>query len=392
MTPQGLPPGFRFRPTDEELVNYYLKRKVNGQDIDLDIIPEVDLYKCEPWQLAEKSCLASRDPEWYFFGPRDRKYPNGVRTNGATRGGYWKSTGKDRRVTSQGRSIGMKKTLVYYKGRAPQGIRKDWVMHEYRLDDHECENETSIGLQCVQAMLVQWILNTIDSSLRKTISYFEETRPLWMVLQRRFDVGNGTRKQHLKSALAECKQSADMSIGDYFGKLQPLWDELSTYDPIPSCFCGYCIFYLGKKFQLKQDNDRLHEFLCGIHVERFGALRSSLLSQDLQPTLDRAYQAMLQEEQLQGKRTISLDRDEVMAMAVQYSPRGNPCSDSRSKGAHGGAAQPGHGSESALAVHTSTPGGSSASSVAGPGLSELEWGKLRSFVGKFDYWVRGSSI
>ncbi|XAR48281.1 hypothetical protein NMG60_11031042 [Bertholletia excelsa] len=145
MAPVGLPPGFRFHPTDEELVNYYLKRKIHGQEIELDIIPEVDLYKCEPWELAEKSFLPSRDPEWYFFGPRDRKYPNGFRTNRATRAGYWKSTGKDRRVTSQNRSIGMKKTLVYYRGRAPQGIRTDWVMHEYRLDDKDCEDIS--GLQ-----------------------------------------------------------------------------------------------------------------------------------------------------------------------------------------------------------------------------------------------------
>lgn len=52
MAPVGLPPGFRFHPTDEELVNYYLKRKIHGLEIELDIIPEVDLYKCEPWELA----------------------------------------------------------------------------------------------------------------------------------------------------------------------------------------------------------------------------------------------------------------------------------------------------------------------------------------------------
>ncbi|KAL6844927.1 hypothetical protein ACP4OV_025586 [Aristida adscensionis] len=145
MAPVGLPPGFRFHPTDEELVNYYLKRKIHGLKIELDIIPEVDLYKCEPWELADKSFLPSRDPEWYFFGPRDRKYPNGFRTNRATRAGYWKSTGKDRRVLHHGgRAIGMKKTLVYYRGRAPQGVRTDWVMHEYRLDDKDNDDTHSI--------------------------------------------------------------------------------------------------------------------------------------------------------------------------------------------------------------------------------------------------------
>ncbi|RRT72450.1 hypothetical protein B296_00025279 [Ensete ventricosum] len=142
MAPVTLPPGFRFHPTDEELVAYYLKRKINGYRFELEIIPEVDLYKCEPWDLPETYRIT-------FFSimicPRDRKYPNGSRTNRATRAGYWKATGKDRKVSSQGRAVGTKKTLVYYKGRAPRGSRTHWVMHEYRLD--EKESETASGLQ-----------------------------------------------------------------------------------------------------------------------------------------------------------------------------------------------------------------------------------------------------
>ncbi|KAG8635624.1 hypothetical protein MANES_16G049800v8 [Manihot esculenta] len=147
MAPMSLPPGFRFHPTDEELVAYYLDRKINGRTIELEIIPEVDLYKCEPWDLPDKSFLPSKDLEWYFYSPRDKKYPNGSRTNRATRAGYWKATGKDRPVHSQKRPVGMKKTLVYYRGRAPHGIRTNWVMHEYRLIDSLCGTSSSSRLK-----------------------------------------------------------------------------------------------------------------------------------------------------------------------------------------------------------------------------------------------------
>lgn len=139
-----LPPGFRFHPTDEELLSHYLRRKVCGRKLDFEAIAEVDLYKYEPWDLPEKSFLQTRDLEWYFFIPRDKKYPNGSRTNRATEKGYWKSTGKDRFIPSGSRNVGTKKTLVYYNGRAPKGERSNWVMHEYRLNDAECQRVNAL--------------------------------------------------------------------------------------------------------------------------------------------------------------------------------------------------------------------------------------------------------
>ncbi|XP_056686031.1 protein CUP-SHAPED COTYLEDON 3-like [Spinacia oleracea] len=156
----GLPPGFRFHPTDEELITFYLASKVfnttttttatNNTTTNLFLsnsdvqMVEVDLTRCEPWDLPERAKMGER--EWYLFSLRDRKYPSGLRTNRATETGYWKATGKDRQVYAGGITtaaggaggvlIGMKKTLVFYQGRAPRGVKTSWVMHEYRLDGH----------------------------------------------------------------------------------------------------------------------------------------------------------------------------------------------------------------------------------------------------------------
>ncbi|KAJ0578161.1 putative transcription factor NAM family [Helianthus annuus] len=127
-----LPPGFRFHPTDEELITHYLIKKVIDNNFSAKAIGEVDMNRIEPWQLPG---LAKMDgKEWYFFCVRDKKYPTGLRTNRATEAGYWKATGKDKEIVRGKALVGMKKTLVFYKGRAPKGEKTNWVIHEFRLE------------------------------------------------------------------------------------------------------------------------------------------------------------------------------------------------------------------------------------------------------------------
>ncbi|KAE8007855.1 hypothetical protein FH972_004417 [Carpinus fangiana] len=131
-------PGFRFHPTEEELVEFYLRRKVEGKRFNVELITFLDLYRYDPWELPALAAIGEK--EWFFYVPRDRKYRNGDRPNRVTTSGYWKATGADRMIRTENfRSIGLKKTLVFYSGKAPKGIRTSWIMNEYRLPHHETE-------------------------------------------------------------------------------------------------------------------------------------------------------------------------------------------------------------------------------------------------------------
>ncbi|CAL9051937.1 unnamed protein product [Musa banksii] len=121
-----LPPGFRFRPTDVELVNHYLEEKIAGRIKSADeVISEIDICKSEPWDLPGSSLIKSDDSERFFFSPKDQKYLTGNRSNRATKAGYWKATGKDRMIGSISRVPTIrgtkKKTLVFYQDCAPRG-------------------------------------------------------------------------------------------------------------------------------------------------------------------------------------------------------------------------------------------------------------------------------
>ncbi|KAL0399360.1 UNVERIFIED_CONTAM: NAC domain-containing protein JA2L [Sesamum radiatum] len=101
----SLPPGFRFYPTDEELLVQYLCRKVAGHHFSLQIIGDIDLYKFDPWDLP--------------------------------------TTGTDKIITTEGRKVGIKKALVFYVGKAPKGTKTNWIMHEYRLSEPPRKNGSS---------------------------------------------------------------------------------------------------------------------------------------------------------------------------------------------------------------------------------------------------------
>ncbi|PIN19302.1 hypothetical protein CDL12_08020 [Handroanthus impetiginosus] len=140
-----LPPGFRFEPTDEEIVFLYLARKTFSNPLPAVLIPDIDnILSFDPWELP-----GNLEEDRYFFSNKEDNNRSGT----GTRSGYWKSTGSVKRISCSKTTaiVGIRKSFVFYKvGKHENGrraVRTDWIMHEYyiALSENTANNDTTIN-------------------------------------------------------------------------------------------------------------------------------------------------------------------------------------------------------------------------------------------------------
>ncbi|XP_056698751.1 uncharacterized protein [Spinacia oleracea] len=129
--------------------------------------------------------------------------------------------------------------------------------------------------------------------LRSQIDDFDYANELWMHLKTRFCVVSGTRICHLKTSLGEYKQAVSESVTKYFGRLSKIWKEYVQYARVPECSCGVCKCNITS--QVGEIRDYLHYFLIGLDGY-YGTIRDQLLAQDPLPTVDVAYQTVINTE------------------------------------------------------------------------------------------------
>ncbi|RVW45537.1 Retrovirus-related Pol polyprotein from transposon RE2 [Vitis vinifera] len=169
----------------------------------------------------------------------------------------------------------------------------------------------------VNAMLVSWITNTIDPEVKSTLSKFHDAKRLWEHLKQRYAMVNGLRIQQLKTSIAKCEQSKSMSVTTYYGKLNVLWEELFKHEPLISCTCcSSCT--AASLHQARREQGKLHDFLMGLNTDLYAQLRTNILSQDPLPSLDRAYQLVIQDERVWLAKAVTEDKPaEVLGFAVR---------------------------------------------------------------------------
>ncbi|CAN1167568.1 NAC domain-containing protein 104 [Linum perenne] len=128
-----LPPGFRFYPTDEELVVHFLHRKTTVLPYHPDIIPDLHLYRYDPWELQGKALEEGR--QWYYYSRSSQ--------NRVTQNGYWNPLGIDDPILNVSNMgvIGMKKLFMFFVG----DVKTNWIMEEYRLPHSDSDSPPCSG-------------------------------------------------------------------------------------------------------------------------------------------------------------------------------------------------------------------------------------------------------
>ena len=167
----------------------------------------------------------------------------------------------------------------------------------------------------INSMLVSWVFNTIEPTLRSTISYMENVKELWEEIKQRFSIGNGPRVQQLKSDLVNCKQEGQ-GIVVYYGRLKSLWDELNNYDSIPICTCTGCKCNITTQLEKKQEEERVHQFLMGLYEDGYETVRSNILSIEPLLNLNRVYAMIVQQERVRTMTRTKEERGNPMSFAV----------------------------------------------------------------------------
>jgi len=181
-----LPIGYRFHPTDEELVVHYLKRKVFSIPFPASVIPEFDVFQTDPWGLP-----GDLNEKRYFFS--SRKSVNENKSKRAAGSGYWKPIGKAKQILASGsnQAVGMRKALIFCEGKRSYGTKTRWVMHEYRLVDSETN---AYSTQVSEIEKEDWVIYCVlkrkkrnekrgaisQPSKRKKVQSLEVIRPSFM--------------------------------------------------------------------------------------------------------------------------------------------------------------------------------------------------------------------
>ncbi|XP_023644273.1 protein BEARSKIN1 [Capsella rubella] len=151
-TRPSFPPGYKYEPNDKNLIETLLGREhyfgENNNSLLKFFIHQANIYESNPEQLSVEY-EKGNDTEWFFISERNKKKKGkgGINQKRGGNGGYWHAKVATKDVyDGQGNIIGYKSPLTYYVGKQPNGVKTDWLMHEYWVDHDQSDEEKDYAL------------------------------------------------------------------------------------------------------------------------------------------------------------------------------------------------------------------------------------------------------
>ncbi|XP_065865263.1 NAC domain-containing protein 55-like [Euphorbia lathyris] len=130
--------GFRFNPTDQELIEILLHKASSQEMSSLSFITHINIYEHEPHLLHwNESAAVGKDERYYYYKKENESREVAGR-------GWWKATSHVKKVYVNGNVVGLKRPLTFHRYRdngtsRSNAIKTNWIMHEYTLHSNPTE-------------------------------------------------------------------------------------------------------------------------------------------------------------------------------------------------------------------------------------------------------------
>ena len=160
------------------------------------------------------------------------------------------------------------------------------------------------------------LFRSVTPDIKSTIMYCDTAQEAYERLKLRYAEPSDIRSFQLEQDLNAVVQN-NMTVGEYFTKLNSLWEELKHYQPSPHCKCGKCECKLHEEFQVVQDKRKVFKFLMSLNSS-YDFIRAKVISQDPLPNLDKTYYMVLQEERQKQTRSYPPSQEDASAFAVNF--------------------------------------------------------------------------
>lgn len=163
------------------------------------------------------------------------------------------------------------------------------------------------------SMIISWILASVSDSIKQSIMFVNSSYQIWIELEKRFSLTNGSRKYKLNKELYETKQNGK-KISEYYTRMKIIWEELESLHTLPTITTittEVNAFLTSLNKQMEEH--KLFQFLNGLDDE-YGPQRSQHLMMKILPSVEIACSHLEQEESQRTLFNHIKEESEYLAM------------------------------------------------------------------------------